>query len=930
MRNFIILFLQIWLVTPLFAYTFGKNKLQTRDYPFKVYETNNFRIFSYSESDFLVKFAEYSLEKAYEEYVETFGFRPQIKIPVIIYNSPKHFSETNVIIDVIEEGVGGFTEIFKNRIVVPFTGSYKDFNHVLRHELVHAFQYELMKRSKRSTLQIVLSTQIPLWCIEGLAEYLSIGWSPDAERYIRNLIISDNLPSIEELNYYGGYIVYKVGQLIYKFIDDTYGRQKISEFYSLLIYTNSIEKAVKRSFGLDLKGFNARFREYVRQNFYVALGYLTTPVNLKRFSDHEKMRNFYNVAPVVSYDGSTLYYIQEKRGNFHIVKYSTASGEKLATVFKSSKTPNFENIHILRPSLSLTKDGRKLVFSAQTGEGDVIYIFDTMRRKILKTIKFDLDAIYTPSISPDGKALTFCGLKDGKSDIYLYFINEERLIRITDDPFDDRDPSFGENGNIIFSSDRNEQYGQTFRYGCYAIFSYNILTGEISKLSDYYRELANPVVIDDSILLFTAQDSFNSINIFKINLKTSEISRITDFTTEVKWFSFSKTGRIYASILYANGYDVFEIKEFKETNNMPTNCNFSEYQHQETTTGPGIKYTPRFTLDWIYGSASLSSIYGFQGNVTFGISDELGDHQIMFTTDLNSNILYSNFNFEYWYLKKRSDYGLSFYQYWDAGYLTTDTISINRTAGIFLMQSIPYSKTRRTELGFDIELQEFNYFWITPFNNIIEIPEIFQRRFLTGLYIAHVFDNVYYSYIQDPTSGTRYYLGLLKSFPIDMDLNIAVIDLRHYFTFDENYILATRLNSIYSFGRDRYYTTFNGFDDHRGSYFGEQIGDKYFLLNTEFRFPFIKKLNIGFPLPLEISNIGGVMFFDAGICTANRLKDIRLFYEFPKLQDPTAAVGYGIRLWLGFAKLKLDFAHPTNLKSVNKKPLIKISLGFDY
>lgn len=912
------------------AYTFGKNKLQTRDYPFKVYETDNFRIFSYSENEFLLKFTKYSLEKAFDDYVETFGFRPQKKIPVIIYNSPKHFTETNVIIDVIEEGVGGFTEIFKNRIVVPFNGSYEDFNHVLRHEMVHAFQYELMKRSKRSTLQVILSTQIPLWCTEGLAEYLSIGWSPDAERYIRNLIVSDNLPSIEKLNYLGGYIVYKVGQLIYKFIDDTYGRQKISEFYSLLIYTNSIEKAIKRSFGLDLKGFNASFREYVRQNFYAPLGHLSTPVNLKRFSDHEKLHNFYNVAPVVTHDGSILYYIQEKKGNFYIVKYSTASSEKIATVFKSSRIPNFENIHILRPSLSLTKDGRKLVFSAQTGEGDVIYIFDTRRGKIVKTIKFDLDAIYTPSISPDGKALTFCGLEDGKSDIYLYYINEERLIRITDDPFDDRDPSFGENGTIIFSSDRNEQNEKTFRYGCYAVFSYNISSGEILKLSDYYSELRNPIMVEDSTLLFTARDPLNSINIFKINLKTGKLSRITDFATEVKWFSVSKTGRIYASILYANGYDIFEIRDFKETFDTPVSGDFSTYHFQETTASAGRKYTPRFTLDWIYGSAYLSSIYGFQSNITFGISDEMGDHQIRFTTDLNSNILYSNFDFEYWYLKKRIDYGLSFYQYWDAGYFKADTILVSRTAGIFLMQIIPYSKTRRTELGLDLELQEFNYFWITPFGNVIELPEIFQRRFLVGLYAAHVFDNVYYSYIQDPLSGTRYYLGLLKTFPIDMDLNVAVLDLRHYITFDENYVLATRLNSIYSLGKDRYYTTFNGFDDHRGSYLGEQIGDKYFLFNTEFRFPFIKKLNIGFPLPLEISNIGGVMFFDAGICTAKKLKDIKLFSEFPKLQDPTAAVGYGIRLWLGFTKLKLDFAHRTNFRSVDKKPLIKISLGFDF
>ncbi|MGB9823716.1 MAG: BamA/TamA family outer membrane protein [Candidatus Hydrothermia bacterium] len=930
MRIFRHVFILIFFLTnPAFTYTFGKNKFQSRAYDFKVYETENFRIFSYSGDEFLVRFAQNILENTYTEYSGTFGIKISGKVPVIIYNSPKHFSETNVITDIIEEGIGGFTEIFKNRIVVPFTGSYKDFYHVLRHELVHAFQYEIMKRNKRSTLQVIMGTQIPLWCTEGLAEYLSIGWSPDAERYLRNLILSDNLPSIEALNYYGGYIVYKVGQLIYKFIEDNYGRGKISEFYSLLVFTNSFEKAIKKSFGLDTKQFNELFREYVRQNFYTSLGQLTTPVKLKRFSDHKKQRNFYNVAPVVTKDGSLLYYIREKMGNFYIVKYSTASGEKLSIVFKSSKIPDFENIHILRPSLSISGDGKLLAFSAQTGEGDVIYIFDTKRNKVIRTLKFELDAIYTPALSVDGRNIAFCGLKDGRSDIYLYSIPQEKLIKITDDPFDDRDPSFDPFGNIIFASDRNEESGERYFYGAYAVFRYDIKSGTISRITNFYAELSNPIMTDDSTLLFCAQDSFLALNVFSHQLNSRKTTKITNFATEAKWFSVSNDGRIYTSILYDNGYDVFEIRELKAIPEEPVEGSFFSTLPLYGTIS-SRNYSPRFTIDWIYGTASLSSVYGFQGNTTLGLSDELGDHQITFSTDLNSNILYSNFIFEYWNLKKRIDYGFSLYQLWDAGYIAYDTIMVSRTLGTFFLQSIPYSRIRRTEMGLNIEMQEINYLWETPFGNLIDLPELYSKRLFTGIYAAHVLDNVYYNYIQDPVSGTRYYFGLLKSIPLDLDLNLAVLDFRHYIAFDESYIWANRVKTIYSLGKDRYYTTFNGFDDHRGSYYGEQIGDKYILFNSEFRFPFIKKIIIGFPLPLEISNLGGVIFFDAGLCTPKKIDEIKVFSTFPQLQDPTAALGYGLRIWLGFAKLKLDFAHKTNLKTISKSPLIKFSLGFDF
>ena len=37
------------------------------------------------------------------------------------------------------EGVGGVTELFKNRMVIPYNGSLKELKHVIYHELVHVF-----------------------------------------------------------------------------------------------------------------------------------------------------------------------------------------------------------------------------------------------------------------------------------------------------------------------------------------------------------------------------------------------------------------------------------------------------------------------------------------------------------------------------------------------------------------------------------------------------------------------------------------------------------------------------------------------------------------------------------------------------------------------------------------------------------------------
>ncbi|HID31944.1 MAG TPA: biopolymer transporter Tol, partial [bacterium (Candidatus Stahlbacteria)] len=178
----------------LFSQYFGQNKIQYRDFDFSILKSEHFQIYFYPGEEPLADFAKVTLEQAYEEYVDLLKTKIDFKIPVIIYASPNEFAQTNVTLELIEESVGGFTEIFKNRIVVPFSGSYKEFHHVLRHELVHVFQFQIfLKSSISSILTTRILQTIPLWIIEGMAEYLSVGWNTEADIYLKDLLLSGKL-----------------------------------------------------------------------------------------------------------------------------------------------------------------------------------------------------------------------------------------------------------------------------------------------------------------------------------------------------------------------------------------------------------------------------------------------------------------------------------------------------------------------------------------------------------------------------------------------------------------------------------------------------------------------------------------------------------------------------------------------------------------
>ena len=114
---------------------FGKNKVRYKDFEWSFIQTRHFDIHFYEDAYPTAKFASTVLESSYTEITNELNYMIQRRIPVFVYNSQNDFQQTNITSGLISEGVGGFTEVFKNRIVIPFSGSYEDFRHVLHHDL---------------------------------------------------------------------------------------------------------------------------------------------------------------------------------------------------------------------------------------------------------------------------------------------------------------------------------------------------------------------------------------------------------------------------------------------------------------------------------------------------------------------------------------------------------------------------------------------------------------------------------------------------------------------------------------------------------------------------------------------------------------------------------------------------------------------------
>ena len=204
-----------------YAQYFGRNKVHYDRLEFRRLETEHFDVYYYEEEEEATRQAARMAERWYWRYSSLLDHAFTARQPLILYASHAHFAQTNLTPEIIEQNTGGFTEALRNRVVLPFTGSYEDLRHVVVHELVHAFMFDLLYGSSAAALIARQSFfSVPLWFGEGLAEYFSLGMESNAEMFLRDGTIAGYLPP---LPYTGGYFVYKQGQSALSFFVDRYG-----------------------------------------------------------------------------------------------------------------------------------------------------------------------------------------------------------------------------------------------------------------------------------------------------------------------------------------------------------------------------------------------------------------------------------------------------------------------------------------------------------------------------------------------------------------------------------------------------------------------------------------------------------------------------------------------------------------------------------
>ena len=231
------------------AQYFGRNKVQWENFDFKVLQTEHFDIYYYDQEADVVRDVGRQAERWYARLSRVFNHSFRRK-PIVLYANSADFHQTTTTGGIIGEGTGGFTDAFMNRVVLPLTGDYAENDHVLGHEIVHVFQYDIAATANQNRRRFALEA-MPLWLVEGMAEYFSKGRvDPLTSMWIRDATVYDRLPNLRTLTRDPRYFPYRYGEALMAYIGARFGDESVVRYF-LAAGAVGVEEAFQRALSMS-------------------------------------------------------------------------------------------------------------------------------------------------------------------------------------------------------------------------------------------------------------------------------------------------------------------------------------------------------------------------------------------------------------------------------------------------------------------------------------------------------------------------------------------------------------------------------------------------------------------------------------------------------------------------------------------------------
>jgi hypothetical protein len=847
-----------------------ENKIQYRRLEWQVLKGPRVDVYYYPAEAELAPVALAYAEETYDALAVKFGHTVTSRVPLIVYASHSDFEQTNVLPFTPPEGLLGVTDFLKRRVTMPFRGNMAEFRHTLRHELVHVFQisllYDRYVRSPRSA-QIYL----PLWFTEGLAEFWSGGEDARDEMIMRDLVLSGRLPRLEELQYVTGGIVYPLGGRIHRWLAETYGDWRVATFYRELWRYDTFAQAMEATYGRSVARLNEEFQVAMRRAYYPVVSTRASLAASAQLIARAAIKPVYSANDTT---GGDVLYAAAGNGFVTLTRRPIDGSGGAEGIVKAGRSAGFENLHAFDSRVDASRPGL-LLLSTKFQERDALVIFDRSRRSVVGRYQFpELVSIVSPVWGPEGRSVIFSGLAEsGLSDLYRLTLPDGKLEQLTDDRYQDLDPSLSPDGaRLVFASDRTAGGLDD----AVNLFIMDLETREIRQLTNGAWVDETPRwVASDTILFSSGRDGV--LNAFSVDTlghgrrETSAWTGAFDAAPVPGRDAYLVGGFQDLSLaVYLYPGDSLARQETFELVSPPPH---SEWSWPEGESGNVLAsrtqpYNTKYTVDFAAGEFVYAPRIGTGQGATFLVSDLLSDNLFYFnlTTFQGRQFksVFENISILGLYLNqsRRLNWGMGAFRFKGNQYAGDFEVAYTEnTAGVFGLVRYPLSRFARVEGQATFQHSD-------RFDFTLPVDNPRREGWIASQYVSYVHDNSLWT-SSGPIDGHRLSLttGIGSDFSnARFDSYTTIADGRQYLRLGRRSAVAIRAFGFYSGGDRPERVNIGGTLGLRGyPNYGYILGSRAWMLNTELRFPLLDYFTLGTPVgAVRFPEFQGAFFVDAG------------------------------------------------------------------
>lgn len=434
---------------------FGKNRIQHKKFQWKFYQSPNFNTYIAQGGVELGKFVAQVAETELQPIENFIEYSLQRRANIVVYNNYNDYKSSNIGLGSDWQNSGGLTKLVNNKIVVYFDGNHEHLKQQVKEGIARVLTDNLMfgdDIGEFASNQALLD--LPKWLVDGYVAYAAQPWSTQKDDELKSAILGGSYNSFYQFAFEKPLLA---GHAFWNYIAEKYRKENVTYLLYLARIYKNLNNACLRVCKKKFKEVLSDFMQYEQEVYVKDIRQRRNQPKGQQVVAEDVSKNDYIRFQANPNPRSTTYGVVEfKKGQYTVKLMENFYDAR--TLLKIGVRTNQGEINPNYPILAWDVKGTRLLCIYWENGKTKMFVYDVLAKfKRYKQELEDFDQVIDASFMLDANSLVLSAVKNGHTDIFTYKIEENKATQITDDVYDDVDPtfvSFPNRSGIVFASNR--------------------------------------------------------------------------------------------------------------------------------------------------------------------------------------------------------------------------------------------------------------------------------------------------------------------------------------------------------------------------------------------------------------------------------------------------------------------------------------------